>query len=270
MVRALMLQPNKSAQLRTITRVAAAVVIAAALLFWAQPYATDAAPVAQASRPIPARVDRVSTKIVTTLALAFSPDGGHLALLGFCNKERQKLCVEVIDARSRRSVAILDTPSERASLVGGALAFSPDGKLLAAGQHGLRVWRTGDWQPAFDIPEPFARGTWAADVVLALTFTGDGQSLATLYRGVWYPQTVKMSTRSQVANLDAARLTALRSGGTPSYFPVNLVSFYDVATGRKNADAYPTGRDPVSGGVLSPAVTPIANSSEIGRASCRE
>jgi WD40 repeat protein len=212
---------------------------------------------------MPARVERVSTKIVTTLALAFSPDGGHLALLGFCDKQRQSLCVEVLDARSRRSVALLDVPSERAALAGGALAFSPDGKSLAAGQHILRVWRTSDWQPALDIPGPFARGTWAADVVIGLTFTGDSNSLAANYRGVWYPQTVEVRTRSQNADLYAARLAALRSGGTPSYFLVNLVSFYDAATGRKTADAYPVGHDPTSGGVLSPAVISIGTSSDL-------
>jgi WD40 repeat protein len=218
---------------------------------------------AQARRAIPARVDRVSTRIVTTLALAFSPDGGHLALLGFCNKEHQSLCVEVINARSWRSIALLDAPSERAALAGGALAFSPDGRSLAAGQHTLRVWRTSDWQAAFDIPGPFSRGTFAADVVFGMSFTGDSKSLAAIYRGVWYPQTVEVRTRSQIVDLDTARLAALRSGGTPSYFPVSLVSFYDAATGRKTTDAYPVGHDPRSGGVLSSAATPVGNSSDL-------
>jgi len=237
--------------------------VAGTLFSWAQPRTTAAAPTAQASRPIPARVDTVSTRIVTTLALAFSPDGARLAVLGFCSKEGKSLCVEVIDARSRRSVALLDTPSERAGLIGGALAFSPDGKLLAAGQHILRVWRTSDWQPAFDIPGPFSQGVYAADNVAALTFTGDSRLIAALYGNVWYPQTVDMSRRDQVGPLSDDRIAALRSGRVPSHFPVNIVGFFDTATGRQVADAYPTGGDPRSTGILSSAVIPIGDSSDI-------
>ena len=41
--------------------------------------------------------------------------------------------------------------------MGGSLAFSPDGRLLAAGgTEGLEVWNTADWSKSFEIPDPAA------------------------------------------------------------------------------------------------------------------
>ncbi|THD59547.1 hypothetical protein [Phenylobacterium sp.] len=232
------------------------------LLGWNRPSAANAAAPAPGVQPMAARTDKVSTRIFGAVGVTFSPDGERLALLGFCDTTRKRLCVEVFDTRSWRPVALLDTPSERPGIIGGAVAFSPDGRRLAAGQHVLRVWTTGDWRAAFDIPGPFARGVFAADVVIGMTFTGDGKSLAAVYRKAWYPQDVTVATRGQIVDIDAARLAAMRGGEAPPHFPVDMVSFYDAATGRTIADAYPVGRDPMRGGSIS-AVSPVGNSSDI-------
>lgn len=249
--------------MQRLTGFIAAILMAGASFSLSQSHAADAAPMVQSPRPIPARINEVPTKIFSTIALAFSPDGARLALLGFCDAMRQRLCVEVLDTRSWRSVAFLDAPNGRPGLFSGALAFSPDGRLLAAGQLVLRTWRTSDWQPAFDIPGPFARGTWAANAVLGMTFTGDGKSIAALYRDVWYPQTVSGGARREIADLDIARLAALQSGRTPSYFPVNMVGFYDTVTGRQIAEAYPTGRNPAARPMLSSAVAQAGRGSDV-------
>ena len=118
----------------------------------------------QRRRPVrpPLRVPRELT------GLDVSPDGSRVAVaFGFGGQEWG---VEVVDVRSGRRVKRLSTPESEPYSV----AFSPDGRLLAAGlANGIAVtWETDRWRRVGD---PLVhRGT-----LPALDFSADGRTLAT-------------------------------------------------------------------------------------------
>jgi WD40 repeat protein/tRNA A-37 threonylcarbamoyl transferase component Bud32 len=95
-------------------------------------------------------------------ALAFSPDGKHLAV--GCGDGT----VRIHAANDWREVKILTNHTAWV----GSVAFSRDGQWLAStgGEHSIRVWRTRDWQET-----AMLRGH--EEEVWAVAFTPDGQHL---------------------------------------------------------------------------------------------
>ncbi|MDZ7618813.1 MAG: WD40 repeat domain-containing protein, partial [Patescibacteria group bacterium] len=111
-------------------------------------------------------------------ALAFSPDGRRLAVVGF------PAVVRVYDSESGRL-------EQELAASGGdlrAVAFSPDGRqLAAAGRDGtVRIWCASDGTPLNELAAGSRR-------VRAMEYSADGALLATGDDGgvvrVWNPQT---------------------------------------------------------------------------------
>jgi WD40 repeat protein len=104
-------------------------------------------------------------------ALAFSPDGGLLAV-PFEDADTDVVVVHLADSRTGRLVADLPTPPKSGDL--GRIAFSPDGRYLA-GVCGpkLYVWDTTARQ------RPVVRGAGTKHFQ-DLAFTPDGRRLVTV------------------------------------------------------------------------------------------
>jgi WD40 repeat protein/DNA-binding SARP family transcriptional activator len=104
-----------------------------------------------------------------TLGLDFSPDGSRLAIpFGFANPGTDG--VEIYDARSGDRIATVVTEDEVRTV-----SFSPDGRVLAAGQTNgeVTLWATTDWR---QVGSPLALG---GGFVLWVEFSPDGRTLAT-------------------------------------------------------------------------------------------
>jgi WD40 repeat protein len=108
--------------------------------------------------------------------LDFSPDGKWLATLDDKVIKWEERGVTIWDIESGKTVATLPCPTKPRQS-SRAVAFSPDGKLLAVGHSQGRVdlWNTATWQHA---------GGWAlpgrTDDFAAIRFTADGKRLVVL------------------------------------------------------------------------------------------
>lgn len=110
--------------------------------------------------------------------VAWSPDGKYLAATGILNAT-----VSVFDVQSKKRV--LQVRRQSAS---EALAYSPDGKLLAGGNgwnhSGISVnfWDTTSGRLLRSVPEPFPKNP--ASDVRSIAFSPDGRTLAVGYIGM--------------------------------------------------------------------------------------
>jgi WD40 repeat protein len=102
-----------------------------------------------------------------TTALVFAPDGKTLATVGYSGPIR---LWDVTTGRLRQQVRVGEQPGSRARLA--SLAFSPDGKFLAAGARGLRqpssvyVWELGtgkQFGPFVVVQNSLVHGALSAD-----------------------------------------------------------------------------------------------------------
>ncbi|MGC0405937.1 WD40 repeat protein/energy-coupling factor transporter ATP-binding protein EcfA2 [Streptomyces sp. SAI-126] len=129
-------------------------------------------------------------------ALAFSPDGGYLAVGEGSGR------VVLWDGRLKRRLGVLADPDTTTYQYVSALAFSPDGRTLAvAGDEGtLQLWDVASRRRVGSpLPTP-------GDTVQALSFGPDG---GTLYAAGQHapPQTYR------IASADAATTVCRRAGG---------------------------------------------------------
>ncbi|WP_020118053.1 WD40 repeat domain-containing protein [Streptomyces canus] len=129
-------------------------------------------------------------------ALAFSPDGGYLAVGEGSGR------VVLWDGRLKRRLGVLADPETTTYQYVSALAFAPDGRTLAvAGDEGtLQLWDV-DSRRRVGAPLP-APG----DTVQALTFGPDGSTLRAAGQHA-PPQTYR------IGSADAADTVCRRAGG---------------------------------------------------------
>ena len=122
----------------------------------------------------------IATKAAATLrlrpdkmvnSLSWSADGRLLASSGF------RSGVEIRDVKSGQLVKSLvaigdERPNWKRSLGAHMVAFAPDGRHLAVGDHEgvVDVWDVDGWRKLASLP--------GADPILALTWTPDGRTLA--------------------------------------------------------------------------------------------
>jgi RNA polymerase sigma factor (sigma-70 family) len=115
-------------------------------------------------------------------AVAFSPDwrtlavGGRDNVVSLWELESRRLIGRLVPGQKPDPTALGDAgPNRRGSEVIGAVAFSPDGKHLAAGgwDSVVRIW---DWH----VGKELSRFRWPRQMIHGLAFSADGKVLAGL------------------------------------------------------------------------------------------
>jgi WD40 repeat protein len=188
-------------------------------------------------------------------AVCFSPDGKRLAVCGHRG-------VYLWEAETGKSLRLLEGPAPQMADVAVRLAFSPDGKWLAAGIKGdaVMVWDVESGAPRKAAAKHSAQ-------VLGVAFSPDGKLLATgsvKEALVWDPQTL---AEPRQLGTDAAWLAFGPGGDNPraigktlwtgSRFPEkgggHQVGRWDPLTGKSLELLHP---DTSGGMVLGYALTP--------------
>ncbi|WP_165246365.1 serine/threonine-protein kinase [Paludisphaera soli] len=106
---------------------------------------------------------------VNPVAMALGPDGGLLAISDWAG------AIVLLDARRLEVLGRIPPRPDGAESIATALAFSPDGRRLAAGsQLGVQLWDVT--RPAS--PVPTLRLPWQGGRAFALAFQPDGRRLA--------------------------------------------------------------------------------------------
>lgn len=170
-------------------------------------------------------------------AVAFSPDGR--LVVGARNAKDAVGKVQVWDVRSGKKKAELLIGEGKGNRTSAArsLAFSPDGKLLAAGwgsqlEGGVALFTTDDWKPAGELP---LRRTDAFGVT-SLAFTPDGRTLAGTFGGlaVWDVPERKLTARIGKADDGHQNLALSPDGRTVALSRgAEGVTLYDVRTQKR-------------------------------------
>jgi len=116
---------------------------------------------------------------VIVVSAAFNP---HAPLLATGTTDQNATLWRVDDPSAPTRIAILRLPRHRRCDTGGAMDFSPDGRLLATADRAADLWDVTDPQrPVRTASVPLLR-RWQADACRAAAFSGDGRLLATAGR----------------------------------------------------------------------------------------
>jgi WD40 repeat protein len=163
------------------------------------------------------------------LFLALSPDGRTLATGGKTQNVAGPEAVRLWDVATGRELRVLGGQEDAHSC-----AFSPDGKLLAAGLQGaVCVWET-------DSGRERARFQGSALVVLTVAFAPDGRTLAAAGAGVihlWDLTTGKERHRFTAPGIPDHRFDGLTFSADGKRLWVryrNYTVHWDLATGRES------------------------------------
>lgn len=141
---------------------------------------------------------------------AWSPDNKYFAVIGSKgSREPRVYSVLIYDANSCKMTQTL--PIKNPGSILGVIAFSPDGKYLAAGIGVITLWDTRTWQAVRDIEGPYERG-FAAGGAKSIAFSPDSKSLTVLYDSVVWPETLRIPTREEAANWNRKEAAARKDG----------------------------------------------------------
>lgn len=129
-------------------------------------------------------------------SVAWSPDSRYFAVTGFNRLlGRDVYFIKVYEAKTKRLVQNFPVKSLGSML--GAVAFSPDGKYLAAGSalDTITLWGTKNWQVVHSIQGASEQDSFTAKEPKSIVFSPDGKSLAVLYDHVIvWPLAIKSRT----------------------------------------------------------------------------
>lgn len=188
--------------------------------------------VAEDATPAELTSKTINTALHGVTRMAFSHDGHLLAFLGYASVASTQASVTVFDARSRQLIRSLPVANASGVLIlKGGIAFSPDDSRLAFGAKEITVWDVGSWTVVAQVPGPFANGPFAADDLLGLAYTQDGQRIIAAYGRVWGPGDIKVWGRDDVVTLSTAARLARRNGQIPAAFQHPEVDVMDATTG---------------------------------------
>lgn len=206
---------------------------------------------AQHQRQIVTGKEEISTGLDWVYRVAWSPDSRHFAVIGSKGSGDGKIySVSVYDANTNK--VIKTHPIKQPGSIAGDIAFSPDGKYLAAGIGVITLWDAHTWQPVRDIEGPHER-RFVGGRVDSLAFSPDGKSLSVLYKSVTWPETVIIRTREEAAvwakkeeaaKKDGTYSEKLAQGEILSHLPT--VMAFDVET-KKRSFVQVAGMNPMSG-----------------------
>lgn len=127
--------------------------------------------------------------------VAWRPDNKVFAVIGTKGTgDLKEFSVLVYDAATLHPIQTLHVKSLGSMI--GTIAFSPDGKYLAAGRGVITLWDANTWQPVRDILGPYVRG-FVSEGVSRMAFSPDGASLAVLYSSVSWPETVRIRFKEE-------------------------------------------------------------------------
>jgi WD40 repeat protein len=187
---------------------------------------------------------RLRSDIPMLKKVAWSPDGRYLAVYGVdTNINDQPDRLEVYDVVSGEVVARLN-PSGTYSGRYPVIAFSPDGRHLAAGSAVVRLWNTSDWTVERDFKGPYERGCVAGGTD-GLAFSSDGHAIYISYNAVMWPESVLASTRARASQLNDQKGTLRKQLGVEN---VDTIMGFDARSGLRIFASRAAGQ--IGGGVL--------------------
>ena len=155
----------------------------------------------------------ISTNLDWAYRVAWSPDSKYFAVIGMEGSGGSTtFSVVVYDASTHKMIQTLPVNAKKPGSLLGDIAFSPDGKYLAAGIGVITLWDAKTWQPVRDIEGPYDRGLVSGGVK-SIAFNPDSKTLVVFYDSVVWPETVKILTREEGAAL-GAKVDAAKKDGT--------------------------------------------------------